>query len=343
MSQQLPPPGWYDDPAGHPGLRYWDGGAWTEHRSAPAPPAPPAGPGPYPTVTPGSASAPVAYPAAGAPAGGTGRGAPPTGKQLLRASLALFRQNRRMIWLPVLSGVTSAAVFLVVTGLIGIPLLWSNGHSGWDVVVVFPGLVAANFVGVFFNVALVFAANEQIEGRTVGIGGAMRLAWTRKRVVFTWALVSATVGLIIQAVEQRLGILGRVLGVLGGLAWAVATFMVIPVLAFEDLGPLGALKESSRLLRTTFGTIARGALRFGMLFVAWLLLAVGVLVVGGVLAASGAVVPGIAIAVAGVVGIFVISMYVMAAGMYMRTILYRYATGRPVPDLGLDLSRTFVR
>jgi len=324
MTPPLPPAGWYPDPAGATALRYWDGGAWTEHRSAPSTPA-------------GFPPAPGPVPAQG------GRGTPPTGKQLLRASLTLFRQNRRMLWLPVLSGVTTAAAFLVVTGLIGIPLLWSHGRSGWDALVVFPGLVVANFVAVFFNVALVFAANEQIEGRSVDVGRAMHLAWQRKRVVFTWALVSATVGMVIQAVEQRLGILGRLIGVLGGLAWAVATFMVIPVLAFEDLGPLGALKQSSHLLTTTFGTIARGALRFGMLFLAWFLLALGVVAAGVVVAASGAVVPGIALGVVGVVGIFVISMYVAAAGMYMRTILYRYATGRPVPDLGLDLSRTFAR
>jgi hypothetical protein len=34
-----PEPGWYRDPDAE-GLRYWDGGAWTEHRQAAAPPAP---------------------------------------------------------------------------------------------------------------------------------------------------------------------------------------------------------------------------------------------------------------------------------------------------------------
>ena len=39
-----PPPGWYDDPDGHGGHRWWDGARWTEHRSAPAAPPPPGTP-----------------------------------------------------------------------------------------------------------------------------------------------------------------------------------------------------------------------------------------------------------------------------------------------------------
>jgi len=314
MSTELPPAAWYPDPSESGYLRYWDGTAWTEHRSAV-------------TATPASAQ----------------RGSAPTGKQLLRASFGLFRQNRKMIWLPVLSGAASAVAFLAVSGVVAWPLLRAYGPSPLSVLYLLPGIMASTFVGVYFNVALAFAANEQIEGRTIGVRQALGMAWSRRRVVFSWALLSAVIGTVIQAVESRLGVFGRLLGILGGLAWAVATFLVVPVLAFEDVGPIEALKRSSHLIRTTFGTIARGALRFGVLVVGWILLAVVVTVVGVAVAASGAPLLGVPIAVLGVIGFFVISMYLAAASMYMRTILYRYATHKPLPDLGLDLSRTFQR
>jgi hypothetical protein len=151
------------------------------------------------------------------------------------------------------------------------------------------------------------------------------------------------VGTVLQAVESRLGVFGRLLGFLGGLAWAVASFLVIPVLAFEDLGPIEALKQSSHLIKTTFGTIARGALRFGALLIVWSLLAVAVIVGGVTMSLTGTPVLGVPIAVFGVISFFIVIMYLAAAGMYMRTILYRYATHKPLPDLGLDLSRTFQR
>jgi len=54
-SSQYPgaPPGWYPDPAGGPGRRWWDGYAWTEAVVLPAQPPPPAGTAP--------ASAPQGY------------------------------------------------------------------------------------------------------------------------------------------------------------------------------------------------------------------------------------------------------------------------------------------
>jgi Family of unknown function (DUF6159)/Protein of unknown function (DUF2510) len=316
VPMQLPPAGWYPDPGDSSYLRYWDGTAWTAHW------APTGGPGP-------------AY--------RTGRSGSPTGKQLLRASFALFRQNRRMFWLPVLSGVISAAAFLLISGLIAVPLIRSYGWSGWGALYFVPGGMAANFIAVFFNVALAFAANEQIEGRSIDIPSALRMAWQRRRVVFSWALVTTTVGMVLRAIENRLGIFGRLAAILGGVTWAVANFMVIPVLAFEDLGPIAALKQSSRLIKQRFGTIARGALRFGFILVGWELVALAVMIAGIATAVAGAVALGVVIGAVGVVALFVVSMYLSAAGMFMRTILYRYATGKPVPELGLELSRTFDR
>jgi hypothetical protein len=114
-------------------------------------------------------------------------------------------------------------------------------------------------------------------------------------------------------------------------------------LAFEDVGPIEAVKRSSHLIKTTFGTVTRGALRFGALFLGWILLAIAVIVGGVAIAAAGTPLLGVPIVIVGVAGFFVITMYMAAAGMYMRVILYRHATQRSLPNLGLDLSQTFRR
>jgi hypothetical protein len=262
----------------------------------------------------------------------------PTGRAILRASLALFRQDRKMIWLPVMATVTSLLAFAAVT----LPLVLVVGHTGIALLLaVACGSVVATALTVIFNVALVFAANDRIEGRTPTIERSLALAWERRGVIFQWAILSAVVGTAIRALENRLGLVGRILGFAGGLAWIVATFLVIPVLAFEDVGPIDAVKRSSSILKERFGTVTRSGLRFGALFLGLSLAAMLVLVVGLALLPQHAYVLGVPLAVAGFAALIGVSMYATAAGMYMRTILYRFATGRPIPDVGVDVSGAF--
>jgi hypothetical protein len=262
----------------------------------------------------------------------------PTGKAILRASLELFRQDRQMIWLPVMATVTSLMAFAVIT----VPLLLTIGHTGITLFLALAcGSVVASAATVIFNVALVFAATDRIEGRTPTIEGALTQAWARRRVIFQWALMAAIVGTAIRALENRLGVLGRLLGFAGGLAWVVATYMVIPVLAFEDVGPIEAVKKSSSILKVRFGTVARSGLRFGALFVGLSLMAALATVIGVVLIAQHSYIIGVPVAVVGFAAILGVGMYASAAGMYMRTILYRFATDQPIPDLGVNVSGAF--
>jgi hypothetical protein len=265
-------------------------------------------------------------------------GSNPTGKAILRASLALFRQDRQMIWLPVMATLTAVIAFAVIAGPIGLAF----GRNGIGIVIALAcGSVVATAATVIFQVALVFAATDRIEGRTPTVGGSLAQAWGRKNVIFTWAILSAVVGTAIRVLEQRLGLVGRLIGVAGGLAWAVATFLVIPVLAFEDVGPIEAVKRSSSILKARFGTIARGGLRFGLLFIGLSLGALAVLAIGVVCIAKNAWVIGVPVAAVGFVLLIGVSMYAQAAGMYMRTILYRYAMNQPIPDLGVDPGGAF--
>ncbi len=262
----------------------------------------------------------------------------PTGKAILRASLELFRQDRQMIWLPVMAAITGLVAFAVVA----VPLGLAIGHTGLAFLVAFAcGTLLATAATVIFNVALVFAANDRIEGRTPTIKTSLAQAWGRKGVIFRWAILAAIVGTTIRALESRLGVVGRIVGFAGGLAWAVATFLVIPVLAFEDVGPIEAVKRSSHILKERFGTVARGGLRFGVLFLGLSLVALAVVAVGVVLIAKRVYLAGVPLAAIGIFGIIGVSMYASAAGMYMRTILYRFAVGKPIPNLGVDVGGAF--
>jgi TatD family hydrolase len=68
-------------------------------------------------------------------------------------------------------------------------------------------------------------------------------------VIFQWALLAATVGIILKMIEGRSSIIGKLVAGLIGLAWTLASFLVVPILAFEELGPFEALSRSAELFR----------------------------------------------------------------------------------------------
>ncbi len=109
------------------------------------------------------------------------------------------------------------------------------------------------FIIIFFNTALVGAAIERLEGGDPTVGSALGLAQSRIGSILGYAVVSATVGVVLRLVAERLGFIGRIIETLIGLAWTVTTFLVVPVLAAEGLGPTAAIKKSANLLKKTWG------------------------------------------------------------------------------------------
>ena len=264
------------------------------------------------------------------------------GTRLMRASFTVFRQDKKMIWLPVVGGLAAGFGGMVVGGLSFAILGGAGAPNALHLIDVFLTLLAMSFIATFFNLGVVFAANDRLEGNAPTVGGCLRQAWQRRSVVSRWAVLSAVVGTAINALEQRLGFAGRLLGALGGAAWAVATFLVLPVLAFEDVGPIHAVERSAQLFKERWGTIARTALRFGLLFWPAIILSVVVLV-GGIIVATAAPAVGIPLAILGFLAVVFFAMLANVASLYMRTILYRFAMNRPVPDLGVDLTSLFAK
>ncbi|MEI8241604.1 MAG: DUF6159 family protein, partial [Actinomycetota bacterium] len=99
----------------------------------------------------------------------------------------------------------------------------------------------------------------------------------------------ATVGLVLQLLRERGGIAGVILAALGGMAWNIITFLVIPVLVVEGVGPVSAIKRSAGLLKKTWGEQIIGTAGIGLVFglLGFAVAVVGI-ALGGVYAISAA-------------------------------------------------------
>jgi len=131
------------------------------------------------------------------------------------------------------------------------------------------------FVMVFFNVALVGVANSRLMGGTWTFRDGIELAWERKGAILQWALVAATVGVVLRTLEERLGLIGRLIMRIIGIVWTLACYFVVPVLAFEDLTPVEAVKRSSKLFRDTWGEKVVGGFSLSLVSMVLMLPGIG--------------------------------------------------------------------
>ncbi len=259
---------------------------------------------------------------------------------LVKQSFQILRSEKELMLLPIFSAISCLAVTatLCVGGWLTIyPNIQASmaANPNWrpsaSLVVgcMFVFYVANYFVIVFFNAALVGAVSVRLGGGRATLKDGLNLAWERKGVIFQWAVLAATVGIILRLIEERAKWVGQIVVRLIGVAWTLATYFVVPVLAIENLGPLDALKRSAQLFRKNWGEKIVAGFSFGLIF--FLLSLPGFLLpmAGRMLAGSTGLLVGTALMSL----YFVLLAAVGAAtqGIFM-TALYRYAnTGQTSP------------
>lgn len=190
------------------------------------------------------------------------------------------------------------------------------------------------FVIVFFNASLVSYIVMRMNGDSPTMGDAFSASLARLPLIAGWALIAATVGLILKAIEDRSDKIGQIVAAILGGAWAMVTFLVIPVLVVEQKNPFSALKESTMLLKQTWGE--RITMRFSFSAISFLLLipAFGILVLG--IMAHNVMVLLACIGVF-VLYILLLSLVQSALEAIFQTAIYFYARHSMVPA-GFDES-----
>jgi len=249
------------------------------------------------------------------------------GFELAGASWRTFRGDRALAVFPVLGGI-SAAALVAAFAIPGILLASASGAGGaaWAGAIILFAIAAylAAFVGIFFAVALAACADHALRGEAISV--RMGIAAARERIpqIAGWAAVTTTINLILRAIETRFdGVGGAIISALGGMAWALVTFLAVPVIAFEGTGPMATLKRSSGLFRQRWGQQVGGiAATSGIVAIIGVLPGI-VLVMLGVYALPAA--GGIALLAIGIILIVVASIIGSALAQILAVALYRFA------------------
>jgi len=282
------------------------------------------------------------------------------GWSMARASFTVLKQYPRLAILPAMSG----AIFLLVAGVILASLLpqlglahnttssiWNwlgdgKSPSIWFYVAGFAVVFVMTAMAIFFNVALIHCALRAHAGETPSIRAGLAAAVSLLPQILGWALVTTTIGIVLNmitdALKDYLGFLGGLLGGLLELSWAVITYFVVPVLVTEKVGPIAAVKRSAAVLRSKWGESLAGEARIGLLGTLFFLLSALIFAGGAALVFSkGAMAMagiGVILMVLGVLAAIVSMVVVQTLSTIFQSGVYIYATtGQVPPSLDRDL------
>ncbi len=265
--------------------------------------------------------------------------------RLAMASWSVLRSDWTLLRFPIVSSILSTIMgILVVVTLWGAGVFDSvenaeaaaNGEGSLlPYVGVFILYLVTSYVVIFCNTALISLVMARFNGRVTDPDTGWAAARARWKQILGWAAISATVGVLLNVLSDRGGRIGEIVAAIGAAAWGLATFLVIPTLVVENVGPIDAMKRSVSLLKRTWGEQIVGNAGIG-LFTGLLVLVV--IVLGGGLIALAAATGSAAVIVVSVIPVVIALAFVIAVSSAMGAIyqaaVYRYAAGEQVDGFG---------
>jgi len=254
----------------------------------------------------------------------------------MTACWQVLKADKALVLFPFVSGICC----LLLLASFAIPL-YATGHwmpPGRDAQTIqqvtyygtlFLFYVCNYFVIVFFNSAIVSCAIMRMRGGNPTVGDGFRAAANRLPVIIGWAVLSATVGLILRVIEDRSEKIGALVSGLLGAAWTLMSFLVVPILVVENINPFAALKESTVMLKKTWGERLAGNFGLGLISFLLAIPAIGLILLGVFSGNILAMATCIAVAV---VYLIVLALVQSALQAIFQSALYLYARDGQVPE-----------
>ena len=272
---------------------------------------------------------------------------------LFKSSWSIVRSEPSLLWFPLLSALLVIVVSAILFALLGSIVAFNPGlqqtiaaatqsagqEEGGSLLLSAVGLallflyyLIMGGIATYFATAMAGAALRRLDGHDTSFGEGIGIANRRLGTILGFSAIAATVGVLLSLLRNNRNggnAAGAILAAIGGLAWNVATFLVVPVIADRQISPIDAIKTSAALLRKTWGEqlIGSGGLGgvFGVASLAVILLFGGL----AVLAIDVALLFWTLVAV-GILLLIVLGVLSSTLGGIYKAAVYRYAAQQQV-------------
>lgn len=244
-------------------------------------------------------------------------------------SFSVLKENKQLIVFPILSGLSMILIMGSFITAVFAAAGWdadniSEQSTATNYIVLFLFYVVNYFVVVFFNMALIHCTRLYFRGEEPTIRKGLQFSASRIGAIFSWAVIAAIVGTILKIIQENVGSLGKIITGFIGIVWNIAAFFVVPVIAYENLGPIDAIKRSAQMMKEKWGESLGATFSFGLIqFLSVLIVSVPLFFIGAL------VHPLLGIALA-VLGILLVAAIMSAVHTIFISAVYHNVTNEPV-------------
>lgn len=187
------------------------------------------------------------------------------GWRLTKVSFKVLSLDKEILALPLLAGV------LMIAAVLGIGFGAFGVLVGGDVLTLAAILLiyfVVYAISIYFNAAVIEMATIRFNGGDPVLKDGFRLANKRIVRILQWAAIAATVGLIFRILRDQAkdNFLAHMLLSFLEFGWNIATFFVVPVAVYQDVGPFDAIKGSMGMMKRTWGESLTGIATTGIVF-----------------------------------------------------------------------------
>jgi len=256
---------------------------------------------------------------------------------LVKESFSVLKKDKEIMWFPILSSITT--LLLLLSFIIPVYTVTNSQpgnflDSSWFYLLFFIYYLLSYFVVIFFNTGLITCANIRLNGGDPTFSDGFKNAKRHVAKIFIWALISATIGIILKTISEKSNLLGRVVIAIIGMAWSLLTFFVVPVMIFENISVVESIKKSSHLFKKTWGENVVGQFSMGFFFFILALIGLIPMAILIFFLASSAVSFIVILPVAALLLMYLVLLGIISSslnGIFVAA-LYNYANSGKIPS-----------
>ncbi len=267
------------------------------------------------------------------------------GWEMSKLSMGVVKKDPELMVYMIFAGVMSLACLITMSIPQLFEMSWAvNPDASFTpayLVFTFACYMVLSIIVVFWNCAIIANANIRLTGGDPKFADGVNAAIKRLPIIIVWGIIAGTVGLLFKFLEgvarssdhPAAAAIAGFIHFIGGLAWWLMTFFMIPHLILENKSIGDALKASKTTFFDTWGENIVSGLGIGMIAFLFAIpivgLTIGLTFVAGPLGLLvGAVLIGLLIA------------WTNAAEQVAVAALFRYAKDKKMPQIYQDQGMT---